>query len=405
MERGEDQIAKIESLLMMNNPSFEDQISASSFSSTGLFDLPTFTSSPAPLSAAADIYSYDIEKTGGGSVFGFSTDLMGFQDYCYNGASLFDLIQTSTVSVAPPLAVHPSPASTIHETSEVVNAPMTPNSSSISMSSNEAAAAVANEEQSKDRNEQQDDEDQDKRKKQLKPKKKSQKKEKEPRFAFMTKSEIDHLDDGYRWRKYGQKAVKNSPFPRSYYRCTSASCGVKKRVERMSDDSTIVVTTYEGQHTHLSPVMARGSISNSLLHHHLDIHHHNKNSSTSSSFKMLVGGSSSLSSPSYAGSHQPLFHHPQQPSLSSFINNNPSSHGINNHPSPPSLASNPFFQQSDQFCPSSINRHHHLLPSYHSQPAADANPSSSSCLMRDDALLQDMLFPSKSSYNLYPKEN
>lgn len=34
------------------------------------------------------------------------------------------------------------------------------------------------------------------------------------RVAFMTKSEVDHLDDGYRWRKYGQKAVKNSHFPR-----------------------------------------------------------------------------------------------------------------------------------------------------------------------------------------------
>ena len=48
----------------------------------------------------------------------------------------------------------------------------------------------------------------------LKPKKKNQKRQREPRFAFMTKSEVDHLDDGYRWRKYGQKAVKNSPFPR-----------------------------------------------------------------------------------------------------------------------------------------------------------------------------------------------
>lgn len=48
----------------------------------------------------------------------------------------------------------------------------------------------------------------------LKPKKKSTKREREPRFAFMTRSEVDHLDDGYRWRKYGQKAVKNSPFPR-----------------------------------------------------------------------------------------------------------------------------------------------------------------------------------------------
>ena len=25
--------------------------------------------------------------------------------------------------------------------------------------------------------------------------------------------EVDHLEDGYKWRKYGQKAVKNSPFP------------------------------------------------------------------------------------------------------------------------------------------------------------------------------------------------
>lgn len=35
-----------------------------------------------------------------------------------------------------------------------------------------------------------------------------------PRFAFRTRSANDVLDDGYRWRKYGQKAVKNSMFPR-----------------------------------------------------------------------------------------------------------------------------------------------------------------------------------------------
>jgi hypothetical protein len=51
----------------------------------------------------------------------------------------------------------------------------------------------------------------------LKPKKKNQKRQREPRFAFMTKSEVDHLDDGFRWRKYGQKAVKNSPYPRYIY--------------------------------------------------------------------------------------------------------------------------------------------------------------------------------------------
>ena len=36
-----------------------------------------------------------------------------------------------------------------------------------------------------------------------------------PRFAFQTRSADDILDDGYRWRKYGQKAVKNSIYPRS----------------------------------------------------------------------------------------------------------------------------------------------------------------------------------------------
>ena len=57
----------------------------------------------------------------------------------------------------------------------------------------------------------------------LKPKKKNQKRQREPRFAFMTKSEVDHLDDGFRWRKYGQKAVKNSPYPRYIIRMPSWS--------------------------------------------------------------------------------------------------------------------------------------------------------------------------------------
>ncbi|KAK9021494.1 hypothetical protein V6N11_011481 [Hibiscus sabdariffa] len=76
----------------------------------------------------------------------------------------------------------------------------------------------------------------------------------------MTKSEVDHLEDGYRWRKYGQKAVKNSPFPRSYYRCTNSKCLVKKRVERSSEDPTIVITTYEGQHCHHSVAFPRGGL-------------------------------------------------------------------------------------------------------------------------------------------------
>ncbi|MBA0631937.1 hypothetical protein Godav_000762, partial [Gossypium davidsonii] len=93
-----------------------------------------------------------------------------------------------------------------------------------------------------------------------KVRKKGQKRIRQPRFAFMTKSEVDHLEDGYRWRKYGQKAVKNSPFPRSYYRCTNSKCTVKKRVERSSEDPTTVITTYEGQHCHHSVGFPRGGL-------------------------------------------------------------------------------------------------------------------------------------------------
>ncbi|CAJ1963145.1 unnamed protein product [Sphenostylis stenocarpa] len=199
------------------------------------------------------------------SPFGFM-ELLGVHDYT---APLFDWLPADA----------PSPASSnVPDSSEVLNAPASPNLSSISSSSNEATVittATATEERSgkggiehdeveaeeeeEGGNGGRDDPDQDKTKKQLKPKKKNQKKQREPRFAFMTKSEVDHLDDGYKWRKYGQKAVKNSPYPRSYYRCTTAGCGVKKRVERSSDDPSIVVTTYEGQHTHPCPASSRAS--------------------------------------------------------------------------------------------------------------------------------------------------
>jgi hypothetical protein len=47
--------------------------------------------------------------------------------------------------------------------------------------------------------------------------------------------------DGYRWRKYGRKNVKGSPYPRSYYKCTFASCTVKKQVEMTMKDGKLVV--------------------------------------------------------------------------------------------------------------------------------------------------------------------
>lgn len=36
----------------------------------------------------------------------------------------------------------------------------------------------------------------------------------EPRVVVQTISEVDILDDGYRWRKYGQKVVRCNPNPR-----------------------------------------------------------------------------------------------------------------------------------------------------------------------------------------------
>ncbi|XP_010527942.1 PREDICTED: probable WRKY transcription factor 4 [Tarenaya hassleriana] len=72
----------------------------------------------------------------------------------------------------------------------------------------------------------------------------------EPRIIVQTNSEVDLLDDGYRWRKYGQKVVKGNPYPRSYYKCTTPGCNVRKHVERAATDAKAVITTYEGKHNH-----------------------------------------------------------------------------------------------------------------------------------------------------------
>ncbi|KAG2316493.1 hypothetical protein Bca4012_067361 [Brassica carinata] len=151
------------------------------------------------------------------------------------------------------------PSTTKGASSEVMNKePASPNSTSVSSSSKE----VVNDNTDKDvtlKDPEEGEQEPKGTKPQLKAKKKNQKKAREARVAFLTRSDIDNLDDGYRWRKYGQKAVKNSPYPRSYYRCTTVGCGVKKRVERSSDDPYIVMTTYEGQHTHPFP-MTRGHL-------------------------------------------------------------------------------------------------------------------------------------------------
>ncbi|KAI4341839.1 hypothetical protein MLD38_026515 [Melastoma candidum] len=69
-------------------------------------------------------------------------------------------------------------------------------------------------------------------------------------------------DDGYKWRKYGQKTIKNSPNPRSYYKCTNPRCNAKKQVERSSDDPDTLLVTYEGLHLHFAYPFFPASASN-----------------------------------------------------------------------------------------------------------------------------------------------
>lgn len=46
---------------------------------------------------------------------------------------------------------------------------------------------------------------------------------------------------------------------RSYYKCTTAGCNVRKHVERASTDPKAVITTYEGKHNHDVPAARHSS--------------------------------------------------------------------------------------------------------------------------------------------------
>lgn len=63
-------------------------------------------------------------------------------------------------------------------------------------------------------------------------------------------------EDGYNWRKYGQKHVKGSEYPRSYYKCTHINCLMKKKVER-SRDGQVTEIIYKGDHNHPKPQPTR----------------------------------------------------------------------------------------------------------------------------------------------------
>nr|QGQ64030.1 WRKY transcription factor 7 [Santalum album] len=60
------------------------------------------------------------------------------------------------------------------------------------------------------------------------------------------------LDDGFSWRKYGQKEILGANFPRGYYRCSHRhvqGCLATKQVQRSDEDPSILEITYRGRHT------------------------------------------------------------------------------------------------------------------------------------------------------------
>ncbi|XP_039145076.1 WRKY transcription factor WRKY51-like [Dioscorea cayenensis subsp. rotundata] len=71
------------------------------------------------------------------------------------------------------------------------------------------------------------------------------------RVPAISSKMADIPPDEYSWRKYGQKPIKGSPYPRGYYKCSSLrGCPARKHVERAPDDPSMLIVTYEGEHRH-----------------------------------------------------------------------------------------------------------------------------------------------------------
>ncbi|CAL5068185.1 unnamed protein product [Urochloa decumbens] len=67
--------------------------------------------------------------------------------------------------------------------------------------------------------------------------------------------------DGHLWRKYGQKVIKDAPYPRLYFRCSyreDRRCLASKLVQQMThDDPPLYEVTYTYEHTcNAAPVPA-----------------------------------------------------------------------------------------------------------------------------------------------------
>eukprot|EP00792_Barthelona_sp_PAP020_P004804 TRINITY_DN2351_c0_g2_i1.p1 TRINITY_DN2351_c0_g2~~TRINITY_DN2351_c0_g2_i1.p1 ORF type:complete len:406 (+),score=80.80 TRINITY_DN2351_c0_g2_i1:120-1337(+) len=66
----------------------------------------------------------------------------------------------------------------------------------------------------------------------------------------------DVIDDGFHWRKYGQKFSKNNPFPTCYYKCAFPGCPCKRQISKRFEDAEIT-SVYKGEHNHSRPTVRK----------------------------------------------------------------------------------------------------------------------------------------------------
>ncbi|KAK4745287.1 hypothetical protein SAY87_011599 [Trapa incisa] len=83
----------------------------------------------------------------------------------------------------------------------------------------------------------------------------SRAKRRKNQFKSVCQVPADSLSsDIWAWRKYGQKPIKGSPYPRGYYRCSSSKgCLARKQVERNRSDPGMFIVTYTAEHNHPAP--------------------------------------------------------------------------------------------------------------------------------------------------------
>ncbi|XP_061339210.1 WRKY DNA-binding transcription factor 70-like [Gastrolobium bilobum] len=73
------------------------------------------------------------------------------------------------------------------------------------------------------------------------------------RKGAQTRTTLSHTtNDNYAWRKYGQKGIQNSKFPRSYFRCShklDQGCKATKQVQLTQENPDMYQIMYIGIHT------------------------------------------------------------------------------------------------------------------------------------------------------------